>query len=165
MKVLEATQESTAQKIKRGYKAFHWRLLAFKVFVHGRELIWRCHRRNECQQQGEGTFKGPLEISCHHSPLPSQSEITIPGYGGRNRGGREFVEYEERTFLCKVAFLDPISCFLNSMFKIIFMWRMKIASGLFLSIGFLLTPDLNVLHQIKKQHVIGKAASLHIKWL
>lgn len=78
VKVLEATQESTVQKIKRGYKAFHWRLLAFNVFVHGREVIWRLHLKDECQQQWEGTFKGPLEISCHHAPWFSQSEVAVP---------------------------------------------------------------------------------------
>lgn len=173
MKVLEATQKSTAQKTKRGYKAFHWRLLSFNVFLHGRELIWRLHPKDECQWQEEGTFKGPLEVSCQHSPLLSQSEIMIPDYDGRNHGGREFffccVACEERTSLYKVAFLGPILCFLNSVFKIIFMWRnlscSLIASGWFLNIEFLLTPALNVLHQIKKQHGVGGAASLHFKWL
>lgn len=173
MKVLEATQDSKAQKIKRGYKAFHWRLLTFNVFVHERELISRLHPKDECQQQGEGIFKGPLEIRCQHSPLLSQSEVMIPDYDGRNRGGREFffcyMACEERTSLCKVAFLGPIPFFLNSVFKIVFMWRnlscSLIASGWFLNIEFLLTPALNVLHQIKKQHGIGRAASLHLKWL
>lgn len=92
-------------------------------------------------------------------PLLSQSEVTIPGSDGRNHGGREFcfccVACEERTFLCKVTFLDPISFFLNSVYKIIAMWRnlscSLLASGRFLNTEFLLTPDLNALQQIKKQ--------------
>lgn len=54
-----------------------------------------------------------------------QYEVTIPGYDGRNHGGREFcfccMACKEKVFLCKVAFLGLISCFLNTMFKIIFM--------------------------------------------
>lgn len=107
--------------------------------------------RMSVSSKGRGHSRGHWRAAATWT-LFFQYEVTIPGYDGRNHGGREFcfccMACKEKVFLCKVAFLGLISCFLNTMFKIIFMWRnlscFLIASGWFLNIDFLLTHQISV---------------------
>lgn len=135
LKVLQATQEEHSIEDKKPFTRGCWLLMSLCM---GDNLFEDSTQRMSVNRKG-GDIQGATEDKL---PPP------IWGYHSRLRWKKPWWEStycccmasEERAFSCKVACLGPISCFLNSVFKIFFMWRnlscCLIASGWFLNIDF-----------------------------